>query len=685
MQNKANKNRLIHEKSPYLRQHAHNPVDWYPWSDEAFDKAKREDRLVFLSIGYSTCHWCHVMERESFEDEEAADYLNRHFVSVKVDREERPDIDAVYMRVTQALTGRGGWPMTVFLTPDKNAFYAGTYFPKRTRYGVIGLLDILASIVKLWQTDREKLVRQGTDIPKQLDKQKSLPPEAVSKNDQHTAVDLFRHSFDAQYGGFEPPPKFPMPHNFMFLLRYYNFEHREEALKMTETTLRSMYRGGLFDHIGGGFSRYSTDAKWHVPHFEKMLYDNALLVISYLEAYQVTKKELYRRVAEKTLSYVQREMTHPDGGFFSAQDADSEGTEGLYYVMRPETVKEALGETDGTYFCRWFGISDTGDFEGASIPNLLDNEAYDGPPDARIEALLPRIYDDRLKQTKLFKDEKILTAWNALMIAAFAKAYRALGIGAYRTAAERAAAFVGEKLTRPDGRLYVRWHDGEAAGTGYLDDYAYTAWAMLHLYEATYDILWLETAVRHAETLCDLFEDRENGGFYLYASDGEQLMLRPKETYDGALPSGNAVAAYVLLKLYRLTAEDKWEKSARKQMAFLSAHMKEYPMAHSFGLTAAQLELYPSEEVIAAAASDDDLSRLKKELGRDFAPNRTILVKTAENENRLAAAAPFTKDYPVKTGKTLYYICKNHTCSAPIASFDELIKRLTGQSAPARS
>ena len=675
-------NRLINEKSPYLLQHAHNPVDWYPWGDEAFEKARQEDKPVFLSIGYSTCHWCHVMERESFEDETVAGYLNEHFVAIKVDREERPDIDAVYMRVTQAFTGQGGWPMSVFLTPDKTAFYAGTYFPKRSKFGMSGFLEVLAAIVKLWRDDRNKLLRQSGEIIKRLGSERRQPASRVTKKEPAAAFELFRSGFDNRYGGFGPSPKFPTPHNLMFLLRYYKAEHQKQALEMTETTLKSMYRGGLFDHVGGGFSRYSTDDKWLVPHFEKMLYDNALLVLAYLEAYQATKNPLYKRVAEKTLRYIEREMTHPAGGFYSAQDADSEGAEGKYYVWTPGEVRKTLGAEDGGAFCRWFGIAETGNFEGASIPNLLTNEAYAEPNDT-IEALLPKLYDVRLSRTKLFKDEKILTAWNALMIAALGKAYWVLGDDKYKAAAERAAAFVKDRLTRPDGRLYVRWHDGEAAGTGYLDDYAYLAWAMLQLYEATADVTYFESALRHAEAMCRLFEDRESGGFFLYGDDSEQLMLRPKETYDGATPSGNAVAAFVLVRLSKLTAGEKWTARAERQLAFLSAYIKEYPAARCFGLMAAMLELYPSKELVVTGASADNIQKIREALGPVFSPDMTILIKTAENEERLAAAAPFTAEYPVTPGKVLYYICENHTCAAPVESLEELTKHL--RSAPAKS
>ena len=675
MTNNRKPNGLIHEKSPYLLQHAHNPVDWYPWGDEAFDKAKQEDKPVFLSIGYSTCHWCHVMERESFEDDEVADYLNKHFVSVKVDREERPDVDAVYMQICQTLTGSGGWPLTVFLAPDKKAFYAGTYFPKNSRYGMSGLLEILSTVAKLWKTERDKLARQGADIAARLAVGEQKQAEIVTKSDFHRAYEMYRRSFDSRYGGFGRAPKFPSPHNLMFLLRYYYYERGEEALEMAVMTLRSMFRGGIFDHVGGGFSRYSTDAKWLVPHFEKMLYDNALLTIACLEAYRLTGDMLFTRIAERTLLYVRREMTDVLGGFYSAQDADSEGEEGKFYVFTPQTIKTILGDEDGDYFCGYFDITDDGNFEGASIPNLLRNDRYD-VPDGRIDALLPKLYDYRLKRTALFKDTKILTAWTALMTAAYATAYRVLGDEDYRSSAERAAAFIGERLTGPDGRLYVRWCDGEAAGTGYLDDYAFTAWAFLSLYEATFDAAYLKSALETAESMCRLFEDGVNGGFYLAAADAEALPLRPKETYDGALPSGNSVAALVLVRLAQLTAETVWETRAARQLSFLAAPIKEYPIAHAFGLLAAQSALYPSREVLAAVPSDAKARELCDALSRDFLPDVSVLVKTRENAPLVDELATYAAAYPV-TDKTNFYLCENKACSLPLTDVDALLARLT--------
>jgi uncharacterized protein YyaL (SSP411 family) len=684
MTNNRKPNRLIHEKSPYLLQHSYNPVNWFPWSDEAFDKAKEEDKPIFLSIGYSTCHWCHVMERESFEDDEVAAYLNNHFIAVKVDREERPDIDAVYMQVCQALTGSGGWPMTVFLTPDETAFYAGTYFPKRLQYGRPGLMDVLNAVEKNWRTEKKKLIRQGTDIMRRLGREHKHAPELLTRNDAHMAVALFQQGFDAEYGGFGDAPKFPTPHILLFLLRYYYHEKNDAALEMAEKTLRGMYRGGMFDHIGGGFCRYSTDDQWLVPHFEKMLYDNALLTLAYLEAYQLTGDALYRTVAEKTLLYIRREMTDAEGGFYSAQDADSEGHEGVYYLFRPETVHEVLGEREGEDFCRWFDIRETGNFEGASIPNLIGNDAYDHP-EQELDAMLEKMYAYRSERTKLFKDDKILTAWNALMIAAYAKAYQVLRSDAYRLAAERAALFLQNRLTGPDGLLYVSFRDGEARGTGYLEDYAYTVWAMLCLYEATFDPMYLETAIKHAETMCLIFEDRLGGGYFLYSSHGEKLMLRPKETYDGAMPSGNAVAAYVLGKLAGLTADEKWDERYRRQLSFMAGPIKEYPAGRTFGLMAAMQSVYPTREVVAAIGSASELDRLSGALARVYMPNVSMLVKTKETEAQLNDLIPFARAYLVLDKKSSFYVCENKTCGIPITDMEELAQKLTaGEALSAR-
>ncbi|HVI40480.1 MAG TPA: thioredoxin domain-containing protein [Anaerovoracaceae bacterium] len=595
-------NRLINESSPYLLQHAHNPVDWYPWGEEAFSHAETEDKPIFLSIGYSTCHWCHVMAHESFEDEEVAEVLNRNFISIKVDKEERPDIDSVYMSVCQGITGSGGWPLTIIMTPDQKPFFAGTYYPRTKRYNVPGILEILDAVTKEWTENRESLLRSGDKIvshfsDKAQTKSQKQEQEERKGGDKLTkeiieeAKDILYQSFDNWYGGFGRSPKFPTPHNLMLLLRYYKFEKDEHALEIVEKTLHQMYRGGIFDHVGFGFSRYSTDDKWLVPHFEKMLYDNALLVILYLEAYQVTGNEFYQSVVMKILNYITREMTDVEGGFYSAQDADSEGTEGKYYVFSQKEILDLLGEADGELFNEFYDITEIGNFEGSNIPNLIKTKEYDPIPDT-IRNMIPRVYDYRLTRTKLHKDDKLLTSWNSLMIVAFAKAYKALNEEKYLRIAERAVAFLSEALIKENDKLYVSYRDGVASGTGNLDDYAFFIWALLELYEATMDITYLERARELCALMQTSFWDEERTGFYLTDKDSERLIYRPKETYDGAIPSGNSVAGYVLIKLSKLTGMKEYHELGLKQLSYLSENAASYPAGSCFALMAIMMELY---------------------------------------------------------------------------------------------
>ncbi|MDD2190844.1 MAG: thioredoxin domain-containing protein [Eubacteriales bacterium] len=594
-------NRLMHEKSPYLLQHAYNPVDWYPWGDEAFSKAKSEDKPIFLSIGYSTCHWCHVMAHESFEDHEVAEALNRDFVPIKVDKEERPDIDSVYMSVCQALTGSGGWPLTIIMTPDQKPFLAGTYYPKNRRYNVPGILEILEVAAQEWRTNKEDLLKTGDRIVtaiKHSEKRQNTGQiretgnnADLSKKILHKAQDILSKSFDNRYGGFGQSPKFPSPHNLMFLLRYYKLEKENRALEMVEKTLQQMYRGGIFDHIGYGFSRYSTDEKWLAPHFEKMLYDNALLTMIYLETYQITGKELYKSIAIKTMRYITGEMTAEEGGFFSAQDADSEGSEGKYYVFSDEEIIDFLGKEDGEAFNEYYDITPKGNFEGSNIPNLINNANYDPIPE-KIQALIPKVYNYRLRRMMLHKDDKLLTSWNALMIAAFAKAYKALDDVKYLRSAERAAAFIEENMTGEDGKLHVSYREGSASGTGNLNDYAFTIWALLELYEASMSINYLEKARKLCDLMLKGFLDEEGEGFYLIDKEAEQLIYRPKETYDGAMPSGNSAAGYVLIKLGKLTGMEEYRMRGLQQLRFLSQHAAAYPAGYCFAMMAIMMELY---------------------------------------------------------------------------------------------
>ena len=670
-------NALINETSPYLLQHAYNPVNWYPWGEKAFQKAKSEGKPIFLSIGYSTCHWCHVMAHESFEDREVADCLNAHFVSIKVDREERPDIDAVYMDVCQALTGSGGWPMTIFMTPDQKPFYAGTYFPKHRRYGHPGLLELLEAIRQSWETEKDRLYAAGEEITalfqqgKDADKEDRLPDGTSAER----AAAYFEKAFDRKNGGFGAAPKFPTPHNLMFLLRYYLIGKNPQILEMVEKTLQQIYRGGIFDHIGFGFSRYSTDEKWLVPHFEKMLYDNALLTVALAETYGVTKNPLYRTAAEQTLAYIEREMTSPEGGFYSAQDADSEGEEGKYYTFTPGELESILGKEDGAHVCRFLDITPKGNFEGKSIPNLLQNPDYQ-TADSILERARPRLRDYRSERTGLHKDDKILTAWNALMIVAYAKAYRIFGKMPYLSCAIRARQFIRNSLTDKDGVLSISYRDGKVSGAGLLDDYAFLTWADLELYEATFQVNYLESALRLAQTVALRFAD-EAGGFFLNAENGEPLIFRPKEQYDGAMPSGNSVFAYCLVKLAALTGEQKWQQAADRQLAFYKKPFSEQPGAYSFALMALMLSLYPTKEAVCVFQEERGATELPRELYGLFSPQTSILVKTAANAEQLSKAAPFTRDYFCKEGqRAAFYVWQNQSCSPPVESAQELLRQI---------
>lgn len=665
-------NRLINEKSPYLLQHAYNPVDWYPWGADAFREARDCQKPIFLSIGYSTCHWCHVMEKESFENQEIADLLNRSFIAVKVDREERPDVDAVYMSVCQAMNGSGGWPLTILMTPEQKPFWAGTYLPPKSRYGQPGLKELLREVTKRWQTGREQLLEAGDKIAAYIAKtEKAAPGTAPDKSLLHLALHLFQHSFDHENGGFGNAPKFPTPHNLLFLMEYARRERSQAAQAMAETTLIQMSRGGLFDHIGGGFSRYSTDKEWLAPHFEKMLYDNALLAYTYLEAFSRTKIPYYKSVAERTLDYVLRELTGPAGEFYCGQDADSDGQEGRYYLFAPDEISGVLGGEAGARFCSWFNMTREGNFEGKNIPNLLKNQAYQNPYETLDEAC-KQLYQYRLARSRLHKDDKVLTSWNALMIAALSKAYRVLGDKNYLNAAKKAYAFIRVNLTAPDGRLWIRWREGHAAHSGQLDDYAFLCWALLELYAADWDACCLVDAAGLAGFMESLFLDTTNGGFFLTASDSEQLIARPKELYDGAMPSGNSAAALALVKLAKLTGDPRWQAASERQLAFLSGNIRDYPAGHTFTLLAFLEALYPSCELICASSErPPEGLRMLSETHHFY-----TMLKTPENTELLAKIAPYTVSYPIPASGTMYYLCRNGACSAPVDSLQKLEKLL---------
>ncbi|MBD5462464.1 MAG: thioredoxin domain-containing protein [Lachnospiraceae bacterium] len=639
-------NHLKDQSSPYLLQHAENPVDWYPWGEEAFEKAKREDKPVFLSIGYSTCHWCHVMEQESFENMEIADILNRYFVSVKVDREERPDIDSVYMSVCQALTGNGGWPMSIFMTPEQKPFFAGTYFPPISSRGMAGMHDLLLVIADKWKRDKEELLQSAERILAHISTEDEGVCEHIDSGMPEKAVRIFSENFDKKYGGFGNAPKFPTPHNLLFLTLYAQINDKKDVFKQVEVTLEKMRRGGIFDHIGFGFSRYSTDKYFFLPHFEKMLYDNALLIIAYSAAYKVSGNEIFLDTAEKTAAYVFRDLTDSEGAFYSAQDADSEGEEGRFYTWRYEEVCRLLGEERGKRFCQHFGITQRGNFEGRNIPNLLNGNEI--PDDFEGEKEL--MYEYRKSHFKLHLDDKILTSWNALMIWALSVLYRVTGKEEYLLAAKRAQQFI-EKSLAYGNTLYVSFRNHIRFVKGFLDEYAYYTAALISLYEATGESSYIERAQQICEEAKKQFADEKGSGYFLYGEGNDSLIIKPKETYDGALPSGNSVMAYCFVRLFQILGNEDYEHLAKEQLAFLSGEAKAYPTGHGMFLTAQLFYLNPPAKitVILAAGEEEEEVRKKLPLYADV--------------NLLAHE---TEEYKLLNGKTTYYICKDHTCLPPV-------------------
>jgi len=663
-------NRLIHEKSPYLLQHAHNPVDWFPWSDEAFQKAKSEDKPIFLSIGYSTCHWCHVMERESFEDEDVARLLNSYYVAIKVDREERPDVDNIYMSVCQAFTGHGGWPLTVIMTPDQKPFFAGTYFPKNDHKGMPGVITILKKIREVWVANKSDLISSGQQILDAL--HKSYEPSKYEIDDSiiNAAFQQFKRRFDRNYGGFGSYPKFPSPHNLLFLLRYWYNTKEKAAIDMVEETLNCMYQGGIFDHIGYGFSRYSTDSQWLVPHFEKMLYDNALLAIAYIEAYQATGTKKFADVAQKIFAYVLRDMKALEGGFYSAEDADSEGEEGKFYVWTMEEIREVLENEYSVEFCKLYNVTSKGNFEGKNILNMISS-SDDKYNDELVEKCREKLFEKREQRVHPYKDDKILTSWNGLMIAALSIAARILNKKEYAIAAENAAEFIFKNLMRNDGRLLARYRDGEASILAYVDDYAFFIWGLIELYELTFKSEYLIKAVKLNEDLVKYFWDNKNGGLYIYGSDGEQLIARPKEIYDGATPSGNSVAALNFQRLARMTGQHELLEKADQIIKAFSEDIIRQPISYSFSLIAAMYsKSSPKEVVVISDNIDHETETMINVLNEKYRPFTVSVILKGENEE-IKRIAPYLEDYNSLEGKATAYVCENFSCMAPINDLEK--------------
>ncbi|MBN2400899.1 MAG: thioredoxin domain-containing protein [Spirochaetes bacterium] len=683
-------NRLQYEKSPYLLQHADNPVDWYPWCDEAFEKARLEDKPVFLSIGYSTCHWCHVMAHECFEDEETAVLMNRVFVNIKVDREERPDIDAVYMKVCQLITKSGGWPLTIVMTADKNPFFAATYIPKETKYGKIGMLELIPRIQTIWQTKRDDIRFTIAGIMEALKQPPQDNAQGIGESAMHKAYDSFLKIFDREFGGFGRMPKFPSPHNFYFLLRYWKRTGDAQALHMVEHTLRNILRGGIYDQIGFGFHRYSTDERWTVPHFEKMLYDQALMAMAYIELFQATGKKEYEDTVREIFSYVLRDMTDPNGGFYCAEDADSEGIEGKFYLWTSGEVQSVLDANESDLFLSLYRHSSDESIPGMQemtagsfIPHLKhvsENHSKDFRYDdnEKIENIRKKLFAVREKRVRPHRDDKILTDWNGLMIAALARGAQVFDEPAYADAAVKAMDFILQSLQTKEGGLLHRFRDGIASIVGMLDDYAFTIWALLELYESVFDAGYLKKALNLTSYASDHFQDKKDGGFFLTAEEAEALPARPKEFYDSAIPSGNSVMLLNILRLAKITADPLFDTKAMEILKAFSAEAEAAPAAFTYFLTALDFDLGPSSEVVIAGDPDKpDTKELLMALRKAFVPNKVVILYP-DNHSRqdIEEIAPFVKQYKSTGGSAAAYVCSNFTCSLPATDPQQMMALL---------
>lgn len=610
------------------------------------------------------------MERESFEDQEVADILNRGFISIKVDREERPDIDNIYMTFCQAINGSGGWPMTIIMTPDKKPFFAGTYFPKGNSAGGYGLISILEAVINAWDKDRQKLISSGEKITEELKKYLGQNRKAsVDKNSTDNCYKSLSQSFDKVFGGFGNAPKFPVPHNLLFLLRYGKLSNNETALNIVENTLQCMCKGGIFDHIGFGFSRYSTDRKWLVPHFEKMLYDNALLIMAYSEAYQLTRNQLYKEVAQKIITYILRDMTSPEGGFYSAEDADSEGAEGKFYIWDKKEIDNLLSDEDSKLFSQYYDITEEGNFEGKNIPNLINQDIIKMNNNLKLkkqlESIRKTLFEVREKRVHPYKDDKILTSWNGLMIAALAYAGRIFDDQTYTEAAERAAGFIFNKLEREDGRLLSRYRDGEASFPAYAEDYAFVIWGLIELYENTFDAYYLKKAISLNKDLIKYFWDDENGGLFFYGNDSEELIMRPKEIYDGAIPSANSVAAYNMLRIARLINDEKLEQYSDKMFEAFAESLSLNATAHTFFHIALLYRNTGGTQIgISAREKSNEVTDIIKQANSKYIPFTTILFNNG-NKELMNIAPNINEQVPQNKGITIH-VCENFKCSAPI-------------------
>lgn len=678
-------NRLIREKSPYLLQHAHNPVDWYPWGEEAFERAERENKPIFLSIGYSTCHWCHVMARESFEDPEVAGLMNESFVSVKVDREERPDIDSVYMQACLALTGQGGWPLTIIMTPEKLPFFAATYIPKSSRFNMTGMLDLLPTVRDLWAERGDEVRASASEVADAL--RAVMQPDRGGEKPGMALVhqgfrDLERR-YDPDHGGFEHAPKFPSPHTLIFLVRYWQATGEKMALEMAEKTLTEIRKGGVFDQVGFGVHRYAVDEAWALPHFEKMLSDQAMLVLACTEMFEATQNAACRRTAEEVAAYVLRDLTSPEGAFYTAEDAESEGVEGKFYLWTAPEVREVVGADDGTLFAAAYGLGETEDggnvpHRTGSIQEIARHAGITAEECARrLERVRAALFAARAGRVRPRRDDKILLDWDALMIAALARAGRAFGEEKYTAAALRALTFLRTHLRDGDGRLFHRYSGGEAAVPAMLDDHAFLLWALNEVYQTTLDPAVLKEACDVADRTIERFADTEDGGFFFAPEGGETLLFRQKNAYDGAIPSGNAVALQNLLVLSRLTGESRYEEAVAGGFGAFSGGIGKNPSAHVWYLTALLAALTPSYEVVIAGEREDPVTRGMFDVLHGFyIPNLTVVLMDRESAGVLAGIAPHTALLPAPTEGTTAYLCRERRCEQPVqdpAALKELL------------
>ncbi|MBL8014411.1 MAG: thioredoxin domain-containing protein [Candidatus Omnitrophica bacterium] len=687
-------NRLASEKSPYLLEHAQNPVDWFAWSDAAFEEARRQNKPILLSIGYSTCHWCHVMQHESFENPEIAAILNQYFISIKVDREERPDIDQVYMASVTAMTGQGGWPLTVFLTPEKKPFYGGTYFPPYAKWGSVGFRDLLGSIAKSWQTNQQEVITSSQELVDHLRQRFEVRNEGEGLT--HKALDRMYErlcsQFDPTHGGFGQAPKFPMGHTVSLLLRYWQRTGQEHALEMTMHTLNAMAAGGIFDQLGGGFHRYSTDRVWQVPHFEKMLYDQAMLVRAYCEAYQATKDEFFAETSHKTLDYVLRELTDPAGGFYCAQDADSfddagDKKEGAFYVWGLKDIQDLLSGQQAEIVAYYYALNPNGnaiadpqgEFVGKNILHMAHSVGEVASHFKVDESFVKRCIQDanqkmfqqRCGRRRPHLDDKILTDWNGLMISAFALASLVLREARYTTAAVRAGEFILKTMARPDGRLMHRHRDGETAVLGTLEDYAFFSLGLLDLYEAVGDLRYIQEAVKLTNQMVELFEDKNEGGFFMTGKDAHDLFVRPKESYDGAIPSGNSVAVLVLLRVYHYTSQESYLEIASRSLNCFANQVNNHPEAYAFLLTALDFLWGPVDEIVLSGnANLSPYEKMMAMIYESFRPNKVVAVLPTDEDKRKSAAEIFTplrEKVPESDGRPRFYFCRDRVCLPPSA------------------